>query len=169
MRTDEGNAEEASKSGARTESPEERKKSPVVQDQDAILKLELEMIQARLHQRDGEIGILLRTLKQERKRADRAERVLAGAGIPVRTVSPASPDRLSPVRLSRISSSVPPSTASTASYLLLGRNDENGDSANSTNRSRVGDGGRESRQTALLQAPASEERSEQWQAALKEG
>ncbi len=65
------------------------------------LKLELEMLQERLRQRDSEIRILLRIMKQERKRADRAEASLGAAGGRVRPVSPVSPDRLSPLRLAR--------------------------------------------------------------------
>lgn len=82
--------------------PSADKDRKIVQDRDVTLKLELELLQERLHQRDGEIGILLRMLKQERKRADRAEASLAATGAIVRSISPASPDRLSPVRLARI-------------------------------------------------------------------
>ena len=66
-------------------------------------KLELEMIRDRLLQRDSEISILLRMLKQERKRADRAEYSLKTAGLEIRSISPVSPDRVSPVRLARSS------------------------------------------------------------------
>ena len=65
------------------------------------LKLELEMVQDRLRQRDSEIRILLRMMKQERKRADRAEASLGAAGGRIRPVSPVSPDRVSPLRLAR--------------------------------------------------------------------
>ena len=65
------------------------------------LKLELEMLQERLRQRDSEIRILLRMMKQERKRADRAEASLGAAGGRVQPVSPVSPDRVSPLRLAR--------------------------------------------------------------------
>lgn len=63
--------------------------------------LELEMVQERLRQRDSEIRVLLRMLKQERKRASRAEFSMRAAGMEVEAVSPVSPDRLSPLRLAR--------------------------------------------------------------------
>ena len=77
------------------------REGPTIKEQDSILKLELELVQERLRHRDGEINILLRSLKQERKRASRAEGALSAAGVPIRAVSPVSPDRVSPVRLSR--------------------------------------------------------------------
>jgi len=89
---------ESSPSKARKATTEE---GLTVKEQDSILKLELELVQERLRHRDGEINILLRSLKQERKRASRAEGALSAAGVPIRAVSPVSPDRVSPVRLSR--------------------------------------------------------------------
>lgn len=71
------------------------------QGPDVTSLLEMEILHKRLQQRDAEIRILLRLMKQERKRADRAEAALNTAGMEVRSVSPASPDRLSPLRLAR--------------------------------------------------------------------
>lgn len=71
------------------------------QGPDATAALELELLHNRLQQRDAEIRILLRLMKQERKRANRAEAALSSAGVEVRAVSPVSPDRLSPLRLAR--------------------------------------------------------------------
>ncbi len=70
------------------------------------------MLQERLRQRDSEIRILLRMMKQERKRADRAEASLGAAGGRVLPVSPVSPDRLSPMRLAArsVEGSVAPTT-----------------------------------------------------------
>ena len=82
-------------------SADEEKRSDIVQDRDVSLELELEMLKDRLHQRDKEIVIVLRMLKQERKRADIAEMALAEEGATLRPVSPASPDHLSPIRLAR--------------------------------------------------------------------
>lgn len=158
----------------RSQESKRKSRSPVVQDRDAILKLELEMIQERLRQRDGEINILLRMLKQERKRADRAEGALSVAGVPVRTVSPVSPDRLSPVRLSRnasVPSSVTSNATSTTTPLSQGRGDETGRSAD---RVRGSDGVRErgkmdARQSGAPASAASQNGSEEWQTTLKEG
>lgn len=87
------------------------------QGKDTNTALELEMLNDRLQQRDSEIRILLRMMKQERKRADRAEFSLRNAGIQIRSVSPASPDRISPMRLGRGggSSALPVSAAQASS------------------------------------------------------
>ncbi len=61
-------------------------------EHDSILKLELELVQERLRLRDGKNNILLRSLKEERKRASHAEGALSAAGVPIRAVSSVSPD-----------------------------------------------------------------------------
>ena len=91
---------------------DKEKENERVLDRDVSLRLELELLQDRLRQRDGEIAVVLRMLKQERKRAGSAETALALAGAAIRSVSPVSPDRLSPVRLAKMA--VPSSTASTS-------------------------------------------------------
>jgi len=156
----------------------ERSKTPVTQDQDAILKLELEMFQERLCQRDREINVLLHTLKQERKRADRAEGALTVAGIPMRTVSPASPDRLSPVHLSKKRSQLGSEQPGASRENLLpsgNRRDDTGQSLGSAGENQVGDSRRECEKGEAAgsdNAAASRTNhssSGDWQAALKEG
>ena len=90
------------------------------QGPDATATLELELLQNRLQQRDAEIRILLRLMKQERKRANRAEAALSSAGMEVRATSPASPDRLSPLRLARSIGATAAGSVSTTESSLEG-------------------------------------------------
>ena len=161
------------------EDGQKRSRTPVTQDQDAILKLELEMFQERLRQRDGEINVLLRMLKQERKRASRAEEALTAAGIPMRTVSPASPDRLSPVHLSRKKSKFSSERFEASKEGLVAsaekKRDDTGQGLSGTGENVVHDTQQENRKREAAgsdntaASKKSHSSSDDWQAALKEG
>lgn len=157
--------------------PPTRESSMNDRDPDITLKLEVEMGQDRLRQRDREIGILLRMLKQERKRADRAEVALAASGAIVRSVSPASPDRLSPLRLAKIAVPSDVSISSTVAAadldgilspqgVVVEMNTDGGRGGGEKRRGLVDANG--SSRTVSVTYGSSHD-SEEWRAALKEG
>lgn len=157
--------------------------------EDVSAALEREFLHSRLEQRDGEIRILLRMMKQERKRADRAESALNAAGMGVRAVSPASPDRLSPLRLARTMGvartvGVPTAATPTVQGSIKGSllSSSAAEHSNSSSRmmtmmqgSEFGSELRESADEAAARGVAKhsgdreEGNSENWKTALKEG
>lgn len=186
-------SKESASGGARTGEEEDTtsaatpadKESESIQDHDVSLRLELEMLQDRLHQRDREIGIVLHMLKQERKRTDRAEAALAAGGVTVRSVSPASPNRLSPVRLARMAIPSASSSSAIAATVRDGKALSQGVDVH-VNKGAVDDGGGggrkrrglvdtkgsfQTRQGSPLPVPAlhSSHDSDKWRSSLKEG
>ena len=143
--------------------------------------LERELLHSRLEQRDGEIRILLRMMKQERKRADRAESALNAAGLGVRAVSPASPDRLSPLRLARtvgVSTAATPTTqGSIEGSLQSSVSAEHGSGGRMAMMQSSADGSvlcesadeAAARGVAKRDGDHEERNSDNWRAALKEG
>ena len=187
-------AEQNKSGGVESGSLEEAPPPPPPRPDDDVaassaLKLELEMLQDRLRQRDSEIRILLRMMKQERKRADRAEASLSAAGGRIRPVSPVSPDRVSPLRLGRsVEGSVAPTPTpvSAAPASALGSEGSRGvdrtsvlqgvGEGNSLRGAEVAGGndsgdGRGSRmaKTGVSVSTSSSSTDEGWKAALKAG
>lgn len=139
-------------------------------------ELEVELLENRLHQRDDEIRILLRMLKQERKRANRAESSLNTAGMTVRSISPVSPDRLSPLRLARSVRDPSTGVSSTERTLPDGMSSQASSKVSerthdaSPRGSRLVDtGGDGSVRGTDMDGSRSHDESEKWRAALKAG